>query len=110
LLICQVPPKIDATLLALTAFKSDPGIHMSTFLEKFDIKGKSFKGITLDDKGMSFPSCSGYQTLVAKLKLVELLENAKRYIKSRFKAFSGVPMLCFCAFDLGKLPTDYGNI
>jgi len=105
LLIYQVPSKINATLLALTAFKSDPGIHMSTFLEKVE----SFKSITLANEGISFHSCSDYQTLVTKLKLDELLDNAKKNIKSRFKGFSEVPMSCLCAFDLGKLPTDYEN-
>ena len=37
LLLYQVPSKIDSTLLTLTAFKSDPAIHMSTFLEKVSI-------------------------------------------------------------------------
>ena len=39
LLIYQVASKIDATILALTAFKSDPGIHMSTFVKI--LKGKA---------------------------------------------------------------------
>ena len=78
LLIYQVPSKIAATLLALTAFKSDPGIHMSTFLEKIDIEGTSFRSITLADEEMLFPFCSDYQTLVAKLRLDELLENTKK--------------------------------
>lgn len=99
LLVVEVAPEVEASLLKLLALKTHPGPNMKEFLELYDPHEKQFGDIKL------IGICNPVDFSV-DVTTREMISSVVDYIEKRFAVFNESPLKEFTVFDFMKWPTN----